>query len=276
MNKKLFFIIFFLIFSFKFTFGASNIDPVYKYAWGDTIGWVNFGCDNCNLNVYNDKITGYAWSQNYGWINFSPTNGGVFNDGQGNLSGYAWGENLGWIDFSNVKINPSTGEFSGYAVILGGPGGKINFDCNNCQVKTSWRVSSPTPPSSPPIISGSSFISSAPQVSTSTILTIIELIGELLTREKTIKSSPMPPSLTLPTTTLSPEFFETTTETSPIFKEQPIEIATTIPPFVFEPKKATAEQPQLKLPISLSYLEQILILMAVGIILIFVLLKINK
>jgi hypothetical protein len=47
-----------------------------------------------------------------------PTNGGVFNDGQGNLSGYAWGEGLGWIDFSNVKIDPNTGEFAGYALIL--------------------------------------------------------------------------------------------------------------------------------------------------------------
>jgi hypothetical protein len=118
------------------------MDSVYKYAWGENIGWVNFNPTHGNVDVSDTKITGYAWSENYGWINLSPTNGGVFNDGNGNLSGYAWGEGLGWIDFSNVKINPNTGEFSGYAVILK-DGSKINFDCTNCKVKTEWRKTVP-------------------------------------------------------------------------------------------------------------------------------------
>ncbi len=125
-----------------YVFGATNcksIDGNFKFAWGDYIGWVNFDPVYGNVRVCDDELIGYAWSENYGWINLSPTNGGVFNDGNGNLSGYAWGENLGWIDFNNVKINPNTGEFSGYAIILGGPGGKINFDCSNCKVKTEWR-----------------------------------------------------------------------------------------------------------------------------------------
>lgn len=118
---------------------ASNIDPVYKYAWSDTAGWINFNCDGCNLNVTNYNLSGYAWSQNYGWINLNPQNSGISNNGNGDLSGFAWGENLGWIDFSNVKIDPGTGIFSGFATILGPVGGKINFDCQNCKVKTSWR-----------------------------------------------------------------------------------------------------------------------------------------
>jgi len=146
LNHKLLLITFvFLVFSFVYSAG---MDPAYKYAWGENIGWVNFNPTNGNVDVSDTKITGYAWSENYGWINLSPTNGGVFNDGNGNLSGYAWGENLGWIDFSNVKINPNTGEFSGYAVILK-DGSKINFDCTNCKVKTEWRktISTTTPPS---------------------------------------------------------------------------------------------------------------------------------
>jgi hypothetical protein len=136
LNHKLFLITFvFLVFSFVYSAG---MDSVYKYAWGENIGWVNFNPTHGNVDVNDTKITGYAWSENYGWINLAPTNGGVLNDGNGNLSGYAWGENLGWIDFSNVKIDPNTGEFSGYAVILK-DGSKINFDCINCKVKTYWR-----------------------------------------------------------------------------------------------------------------------------------------
>jgi hypothetical protein len=136
LNHKLLLINFvFLVLNFVYSAG---MDSVYKYAWGENIGWVNFNPTHGNVDVSDTKITGYAWSENYGWINLSPTNGGVFNDGNGNLSGYAWGENLGWIDFSNVKIDPNTGEFSGYAVILK-DGSKINFDCTNCKVKTEWR-----------------------------------------------------------------------------------------------------------------------------------------
>jgi hypothetical protein len=140
LNNKLFLITFvFLVLNFVY---SARIDSVYKYAWGENIGWVNFNPTHGNVDVSDTKITGYAWSENYGWINLEPTNGGVFNDGNGNLSGYAWGENLGWIDFSNVKIDPNTGEFSGYAVILK-DGSKINFDCANCKVKTEWRKTAP-------------------------------------------------------------------------------------------------------------------------------------
>jgi len=137
---------------------AEGMDSSFKFAWSDTLGWINFNPTNGNVQVFSDRLTGYAWSENYGWINLNPTNGGVINDGNGNLSGYAWGENIGWIDFSNVKINPNTGEFSGYALILGGPGGRINFDCNNCKVVTLWRKVEQLPLLSPPPLYSSSAI----------------------------------------------------------------------------------------------------------------------
>lgn len=129
---------FFLIFPFLLLASTTNgtVDSTYKYAWGNKIGWVNFGAANGNVSITDSQLTGYAWSANYGWINLNPANSGAGNDNEGNLSGYAWGENLGWIDFSNAKIN-SSGVFTGYA--SGTIAGVINFDCANCSVKTDWR-----------------------------------------------------------------------------------------------------------------------------------------
>ena len=123
-----------------------SIDRVYKYAWSEKYGWINFGCDNCNVRITDTSITGYAWSENFGWINLNPPSAGVKNDGKGNLSGYAWSENLGWINFEGVTINNNTGEFFGYATVVK-DGSKISFNCQNtntCEnsdfkVKTDWR-----------------------------------------------------------------------------------------------------------------------------------------
>ena len=150
-NKKLILVVLFVVvwqlifFDLSFV-SASNgtIDSVYRYAWGENIGWINFGCSNCNVQVTDSGITGYAWSPDYGWINLNPTTAGVKNDGKGNLSGYAWGRQLGWINFSGVTIN--NGEFSGYATVLN-DSSKISFNCSNnnsCnqsdfKVKTNWR-----------------------------------------------------------------------------------------------------------------------------------------
>jgi hypothetical protein len=116
-----------------------TIDTTYKYAWGENIGWINFGTEGGNVHVTDSGLTGYAWSQNYGWINLSPSTSGVDNDGTGDLCGYAWGENLGWIDFANVSIN-SSGKFIGTAE--GTISGTITFDCDNCDVRTDWRPAS--------------------------------------------------------------------------------------------------------------------------------------
>jgi hypothetical protein len=136
----------FIIFSKgSFVFALDGtIDSTYKYAWGENIGWINFGCPNCNVRVTDSGLTGYAWSENYGWINLSPPKGGVKNDGEGHLSGYAWAENLGWIDFGGVTINKN-GEFLGYAIVLI-DNSKISFNCLNTdscsasdfKVKTDW------------------------------------------------------------------------------------------------------------------------------------------
>jgi hypothetical protein len=117
---------------------TGTIDATNKYAWSNNAGWINFGCDSCSVQITSSAVTGYAWSDNYGWINLNPTNGGVQNDGVGNLSGYAWGQNAGWIDFGGVTIN-SSGQFAGTAT--GDIIGTVNFSCTvtGCPVTTDWR-----------------------------------------------------------------------------------------------------------------------------------------
>lgn len=138
-NKLQIFILILYLFFIGFyvcAFGEGTIDPNYKYAWGDHLGWINFGCDNCQVKISDEKLTGYIWSENFGWINLYPENGGVKNDGEGNLSGYGWGENIGWLNFDGVKINEQ-GKFNGKVKIENY--GEINFDCNYCEVRTNWR-----------------------------------------------------------------------------------------------------------------------------------------
>jgi len=146
-NKSLcaVFILLFLLFALSLrvpVFASTTdgtIDTTNKYAWGENVGWINFGNTNGNIHVTDSAITGYAWIANYGWVNMAPTNSGVTNDAEGNLSGYAWGENVGWIDFENVAIN-SSGVFTGTA--SGTVTGTISFTCANCSVVTDWRPAS--------------------------------------------------------------------------------------------------------------------------------------
>ena len=76
-----------------------TIDAISKYAWSNNAGWINFAASIGNVHITDTTITGYVWSSNYGWINLNPTQGGINNDGEGNLNGFAWGASLGWIDF---------------------------------------------------------------------------------------------------------------------------------------------------------------------------------
>jgi hypothetical protein len=114
-----------------------TIDVNNKFAWGDQIGWVNFGTAGGNVHVTDPGLTGYAWSSNYGWINLAPAHAGVANTCSGVLSGYGWGENVGYVNFGGVSISAS-GKFTGTAVAPGGLG-SITFDCKNCSVTTDWR-----------------------------------------------------------------------------------------------------------------------------------------
>jgi len=139
-----------------------TIDSTYKYAWGENIGWINFGTTEGNVHITDSALTGYAWAENIGWISLNCSNDNscsivdykVSNDGEGNLSGYAWSENTGWINFNptygGVSIG-SNGDFSGYA--WGENIGWIVFNCattNSCgtvdyKVKTDWRPQSARP-----------------------------------------------------------------------------------------------------------------------------------
>lgn len=123
-----------------------TIDGTHKYAWGENIGWINFGTSGGNVHVTDSGLTGYGWGESYGWTNLNPSaTVKVLNNGEGNLSGYAWGEALGWINFNNVSIDYN-GEFAGNATIEN-DGGRISFNCSNTsscgssnfKVKTDWR-----------------------------------------------------------------------------------------------------------------------------------------
>lgn len=118
---------------------TGTIDSTNKYAWGSTLGWVNFSPTHGGVQITDTALSGYAWSQNFGWINLSPTFGGVTNS-NGTLSGYAWSEKAGWINFTGVSINTSTGAFAGTA--SGSVAGTLTFNCANCNVQTSWRPAS--------------------------------------------------------------------------------------------------------------------------------------
>src|SRR5262245_9414884 len=120
---------------------TGSIDATYRYAWGENVGWIDFGSSQGNVIVNDDQLTGYAWGENVGWISLNCSNTSscatvdykVSNAPNGQLSGYAWSENAGWINFSpgfgvDPKIN-TAGEFTGYA--WGENVGWINFNCSN-------------------------------------------------------------------------------------------------------------------------------------------------
>jgi hypothetical protein len=121
---------------------ASEIDGTIStnpsYAFGENLGWINFGCDTCDVHVTDTELTGFVWSKQYGWINLSPDNGGVTNNCLGELGGRAWSKSLGWLDFSGAEINAS-GTFDGVAGTPSTLGGRINFGCTGCEISTDWR-----------------------------------------------------------------------------------------------------------------------------------------
>jgi len=102
-------------------FAQSNINPHYKWAWAENVGWLNWrhGAEDPNrisegVIIADTYLAGYIWAENVGWINLgdgSPADGfhyanvdgtdfgvNLFPD-TGRLVGYAWGENVGWINF---------------------------------------------------------------------------------------------------------------------------------------------------------------------------------
>lgn len=136
---------------------SGNIDPVHKYAWGASAGWINFSTDTGGVSVYADHLEGYAWGENIGWIrvgthqgggaftyaNTTATDYGVNRASNGSLSGYAWSPNVGWINFSpangGVIIDPASGVFDGYA--WGENAGWIKFKGADYGLVTTYRIS---------------------------------------------------------------------------------------------------------------------------------------
>jgi hypothetical protein len=117
---------------------SATLGSASGYAWGEQLGWINFGCPTCTVQISDTAVTGYVWSSVAGWINLSPANAGIVNDGNGILSGYAWSTALGWVNFRGVSIT-GTGGFSGIAGTASSSAGRITFDCSYCNVTTDWR-----------------------------------------------------------------------------------------------------------------------------------------
>ncbi len=99
-------------------------------------------------------ISGYVWGNALGWINMHPTGQGVtFADtSTGLLTGKAWSQVSGWVNFAvtgqQVTINPTTGNFGGWAWTGGPYGGWIKFNCADAAacVSTTWKIPVVIPP----------------------------------------------------------------------------------------------------------------------------------
>ncbi len=145
----------------------SNISSMFKYAWGENIGWTNWRDANDALEgvvVGEEFLSGYVWCENVGWVNVGNGNGpygnndhtdfGVNIEPDGDLSGYAWGENIGWINFHTGSVAPDQarydfdeGRFRGYA--WGENVGWINLDDETYYVATCRASSQPEPDPAP-------------------------------------------------------------------------------------------------------------------------------
>ncbi|HAS80664.1 MAG: hypothetical protein UR25_C0002G0004 [Candidatus Nomurabacteria bacterium GW2011_GWE1_32_28] len=110
---------------------------------------INFNISE-NDSFFIDKekgLSGKVWGGGLGWITFNPSDGGVSfaDDTTGLLKGTALSETSGVINFSvtgqKVIVDPTTGEWNGWAWASGPYGGWIKFDCNDPSscVRTTWR-----------------------------------------------------------------------------------------------------------------------------------------
>ncbi|MEO5635126.1 MAG: hypothetical protein ABIS26_02255 [Candidatus Paceibacterota bacterium] len=115
-----------------------------------TPGIINFEL-SVEPSIVIDSVTGISgrvWGNELGWITMNPAGAGVrFADpDSGLLTGKAWSQVSGWVNFAvtgqSVTIDPSTGEFFGWAWTGGPYGGWIKFDCASSStcVKTTWRA----------------------------------------------------------------------------------------------------------------------------------------
>ncbi len=230
---------------------ALNIDSTDKYAWGENIGWINFGTTQGDVDVMLTSMDGYAWGENVGWISLncsntascSTVNYGAALSGT-TVSGYIWGENVGWISLNcsntascstvnyGVSVDTSTGIFSGYA--WGENVGWISFNCSNdatCttvnyKVKTSaslsgGRIAHPPGGGSPtPTLTPTTTSSPTPSASATPSVTPTETPTPSLsvTPTPTLSGSPLPSFTPLPSGSVlpTPPVFPTPTASPPI------------------------------------------------------------
>ncbi len=137
---------------------TGTIEPANRYAYGENIGWLDFGISAGNVTVTDSALTGYAYGENVGWLSLNCANtsscGTVdykVSNTNGTLAGYAYGENVGWLHFNpagaGVTID-SSGVFHGAA--YGENVGWIVFNCADTascgtvdyKVITTWRPAS--------------------------------------------------------------------------------------------------------------------------------------
>jgi len=103
---KIFTLITFLISSF-FVFGkveAGAEHNVSGWAWSENVGWISFNSTNCDVD--GDGV--YEGSNEGGGATPAPTDcpssgtvnsyGVKIDPSTGGFSGYAWSENIGWIN----------------------------------------------------------------------------------------------------------------------------------------------------------------------------------
>src|SRR3989338_3680924 len=94
---------FLLVIQVVFASTGSFSGSTTRYAWGENIGWLDFGSGEGAVVVSDSALTGYAWGENIGWVSLNCSNTsscatvnyGVTNTTDGQLGGYAWSENAG-------------------------------------------------------------------------------------------------------------------------------------------------------------------------------------
>jgi len=134
---------------------TGTIDSIYKYAWNDYVGWIDFGYEAGSVAVNEEQLSGYAYNDDVGEISLDCATSPLGDicatsdykvtrtTSTGDLSGWAWNDEIGWISFCGgessadcpgdvayqVNVNLTTGYFSGWAwndII-----GWISFNCSD-------------------------------------------------------------------------------------------------------------------------------------------------
>ncbi len=109
----------------------SNINPTNSFAWGDSVGWINWRPDAASgAKIGRYICSGFLYGPQIGWINLgsghpanrvhyqndSANDFGVNVDSAGNLRGFAYAANVGWLNFEGVgaaRVDFLTGRASG-------------------------------------------------------------------------------------------------------------------------------------------------------------------